>query len=1545
MKIYNPIKLYFFICILLSIKVFANPNFDVKTPIDFYNELYSPIQDPPVEKEIAIARGALSVVENKNGYSNTINPSELTELPIGVKEVMDNVEYAIVVTKAKFTPEYALINVYARIITPQQGVDGGKKELYFGAEDVKLSYQGKIIGDAKLSLLGNQHIGFNGNEWLITLEGGYINKEGGGNSVNENTYVVIDCDGIKELALKGNVQISRNVLVPVDLSSGDIIEDDKIRVRGDFAVKATSWNDLLVKVSISPFAITKQTQKTNQGYFTFYANNAILDMSDLRSDPGIVFPEYYYTHGYLIDGAESWRGFYVESLHIGLPKEFKTEKQRVAPISFEAHHLIIDGYGVSGQFAANNIFPLKEGITSEKNAWSYSLDQIGLNLAASKIVGANINGQIQLPIQNTEKNATNNLGTLAYEGYITEDEYLLAVSVQEKLDFSLWSAKASILPGSYLELLVRNREFLPKAVLSGSLDINANKNPDKNNTVGQNDSNFKGIVFERLTLQTKGPIMTVDYFGTRGAYQIGNFPVTINEIALQLTENQVSLGMDITVGLQDKGFAARGGFFINGLIEKNTIRQRWRYNGFQMTKLGLYNVDIGVATVNGELEFMHDDPLYGKGFKAKLSVTNIPALRGGIISMNAIFGRSTFRYWGIEGMADRLKISTGTFSISGFAGGIFYRMLPNGELNKNYDNKAVVFTPEESVGVAVRAAVFGYVGHPKTFSLMTSFNVSTNKNGGLRNIGFVGEAQVMEDLTLAMVNPLQGLKDKLQETMVGRFATKMALGLMDNKYLNSFLDVTDEVDEYYPIKVATLKNSLSAKLAMDYDFNNKIFHANLDVYVNVANGMVKGIGAEGRAGWAVLHIAPDEWYMHIGTPTDMIGLKVGVGNFYVQSSSYFMVGDRIPGSPPPPVEVAQILGLKQGDLDYMKNLNDLGDGKGFAFGTHFKFDTGDMNALFLYARFAAGFGADIMLKDYGEAVCTNRGGKQIGINGWYANGQAYVYLQGELGIKIKLFFIRKKIPIIKAGAAALLQARGPNPFWMRGYLGGNYNLLGGLIKGKFRFKLEFGEECKLENESILGGMKIITDVTPKKADTNVDVFAIPQATFALTVNEPIVIPEDDGDHTYKIIIDKFTIVDEAGKEIVGKIDYEASDRANFISEDILPPNKKLKAIVTVSFMEKKGGIYQVMMENGKKAIETEEREFTTGSAPNVIPLHNIQYAYPVVDQNYYYKKESNKGYIKLKRGQDYLFDDPNWTTKTVLKTTDDKSLETNFVYDQATNEVQFEMPELKNKSTYTLGIIAKSLKGNTTNDSSTTTSISTQGEDEEGSSIETETTIKKAEKLSKDGEIERLSFAFGTSQYNTLQEKLKRLKFNHYWEKVSSDIVMLQNGVTNGNESFDLSELVGTRYTDNKPLLQVSALMDDAFAQKFKTLFYNNYPVEHLTLDRSGDEIGIPPIKAIPIFSSYLMYLENNENNAFLTNYLPYKYDLFRYYKNDWYELVTKASSNYLSVPVQRRPAKINDLIGSSYGIIPKGKYPIQMIYLMPGNKTGTEYQVNFENK
>ena len=103
---------------------------------DFFQEYLgrvSKYKPPSEDKETGKAIGAFEELDQSGNYAYSINPNELTTLPVGLRENKGNVEYSIVVTKAKFTPEYALINVYARVITPQQGIEGGQQKLYFGA--------------------------------------------------------------------------------------------------------------------------------------------------------------------------------------------------------------------------------------------------------------------------------------------------------------------------------------------------------------------------------------------------------------------------------------------------------------------------------------------------------------------------------------------------------------------------------------------------------------------------------------------------------------------------------------------------------------------------------------------------------------------------------------------------------------------------------------------------------------------------------------------------------------------------------------------------------------------------------------------------------------------------------------------------------------------------------------------------------------------------------------------------------------------------------------------------------------------------------------------------------------------------------------------------------------------------------------------------------------------------------------------------------------------------------------------------------------------
>ena len=69
----------------------------------------------------------------------------------------------------------------------------------------------------------------------------------------------------------------------------------------------------------------------------------------------------------------------------------------------------------------------------------------------------------------------------------------------------------------------------------------------------------------------------------------------------------------------------------------------------------------------------------------------------------------------------------------------------------------------------------------------------------------------------------------------------------------------------------------------------------------------------------------------MGTPTDRFGLKV---LNLAQLDAYFVMGTKIPASPPPPAKVSEILGGV--DLDYMANENAIGEGKGIGFGQDYK---------------------------------------------------------------------------------------------------------------------------------------------------------------------------------------------------------------------------------------------------------------------------------------------------------------------------------------------------------------------------------------------------------------------------------------------------------------------------------------------------------------------------------------------------------------------------------------------------------------------------------
>ena len=855
-----------------------------------------------------------------------------------------------------------------------------------------------------------------------------------------------------------------------------------------------------------------------------------------------------------------------------------------------------------------------------------------------------------------------------------------------------------------------------------------------------------------------------------------------------------------------------------------------------------------------------------------------------------------------------------------------------------FSPSGLTYEPYQEGGLGLKALVSFAIGSDKAFNGEAAFEMLFNKNGGLDFSAIYGKGNILANIP-GMEN-IQNLVSKVSKSLENKAAF---LGLeTNNEKRSSFEKRFLPLAEKAIPTTADNKATIQFKTAIQFDIANQTTHGTLDVYINA--GFISGVGEGGRAGWAVFHKDPNDWYLHIGTPDDRIGTKMGVAGVSLRTTSYLMTGTKLPASPPPPANVASILGVEAQELNYMRDENALANAGGFAFGSDLSIDTGDLSFLIFYANFKAGVGYDIMLKNYGEAACRNTG-EQVGIDGWYANGQSYAYLQGELGVRVKLLFVNMRVPIISAGAAVLMQAKLPNPVWLRGYVGGEMNVLGGLIKGKFNFKVTIGEQCDFGGAAgAFEGMKLIADVSPKNNSNDVDVFAVPQATFSMKVNEPFEIPEDNGKSTYRVVLEKFNVLDDKNQQVKGRLEWShLKDRANFIPEDILPPQKKFKVQVEVSFQKQEGGIFRPITQNGQVAKELEERTFTTGTAPNYIPLQNIEYAYPVVSQKFFLKDEFEQGYVKLKQGQDYLFEGNQWENGVkIIDNQTHKAQEVAFVYNNDANEITFAMPKIQTKSAYKVSFFSKLVKTNAKDEKREVTE-NVKRTQEEGNDYEV--LQKQAQSLSKDGEIERLVYDFSTSKYKTFNEKIKAIKVSYYNFIIHySDVISLANNLQK-SEPFEVVDLVGNEYSKKKPLIAVEATLQDAyFKQYINPTLYSQLPIAgKYQLRRDTKEWGQIPSKAISIDNHYLTSVQNEIFSQGVDNYFPYQYDLALAYKMDFVDIINQIS-NDVSKGMVSFSSPAHQFLKNTFTPMRKGDYYIKLTYTLPGDKKSSEALQMFKN-
>ena len=1111
----------------------------------------------------------------------------------------------------------------------------------------------------------------------------------------------------------------------------------------------------------------------------------------------------------------------------------------------------------------------------DASGWPFSVDRIDIGITQNKLTGGSLGGAIGVPFLGSDT-----LGYLAQiESTKTGLQYNFTVITNTTKTFNMpFGGTVMLDKGCQFEMKAGNGKFIPSAILNGTLSVQKEL------------VNLEKLRFEGLRLSAESPYISGGTFSSTASVgiKLSGFDVGINNISLSFLSGRSSLGFDVKLSLMnksEKGISASTRFFVNASVEatpdvsgSSYSRQKWRYDGTIVQKIYVKG-SVSIFSINGGIDLLKDDPVYGNGFHGQVGLM-IDKILKDTAKVEVYFGtKANYKYWYAK-IDIPTNLPMGTITLSKLVGGAYSNME-----RKDFNDNKSEYVPKEDTGLGFMAGVGLYVKDKKLFSADALFEIAFNKNSGVKYIGFIGKGQFFSG------------------------------------------DVESGTNA-----------SVSASINMVFDNENDVFHANLKVYMNIANA-IKGIGPDGLMGESVIHCDPKDWYIYIGRPSSPLGVNV-LGMF--ESQSYFMAGTIIENMPLPPSEVASI--IQNIDMDFMKSESGVATGRGVAFGIRFKANAGvGKEKGFVYAYFNAGAGADIMLRNYGTVQCAGRSGP-IGIDGWYASGQGYAYLIGKIGVRVK----NSEFDIMSVAAALLLQAKMPNPTWFQGNIAARYSILGGLVKGKVNVGVTLGEECILiTNGNELAGIKLIGDIKPAGSSTDVDVFAAPQVSFNTNIDKEFgMVNVTDQYEVYRVRVDQFNLLTSDNQIIPGTIQWNnIQDLATLKLKNTLPGKQKLTASVKVHIEKKsKSGTWEVLSANS----EISESVFVTGDEPKSISDNNVAFSYPLKNQYNFYRNEYPKGYIKLGTGQRNLFlsetEGTRWDFIARFKNSTGGVVESPVTYNDAESTVYFDIPKTLGTSlAYDLTIVKKPSSGGAIDRNLQRSEISL-------------TTVNAADSLSLSSnqltgtisaETETIlhSYSFRTSTYSTFNEKLNSMynwKTQYGIDATRMSIIGIK---TTLNETFDKYEIEGRENSFN-PLISVEAqrgnLWIDSHVNPQLYELYGTIP--DIVLNRNTEILGLLPLKAMSVYNSGEKgYLLNGVQSSAKQGDIIIRYDLGHYVYTDFCELRNKAAAKYLGNA--NLPPQAYRLLAGNINDLSRGNYPFRINYSLPGLNlitTSREFNINY---
>jgi hypothetical protein len=1407
----------------------------------------------------------------------------------------------------------------------------GDKMLALGSNDICITPAG----------LGEEGKLFMAQDWEIIQEGGTRFALNGladaSGDTAKVTYAEWDCEGFECVNVRGSVEFPEDKLIRETESDGSAATGP---VTGNFSFKSCDGRNFLAQIDMDPFRVSGMSG------WGFRVEDAWLDFSDTENPTDFTLPDNYEDPSLSDPRFETtWTGFYLKLAEMHAPTSFKdnsvAERAGVA-----IHDLIIDGTGLTASIRAENLIDFNDG---NVKGWAFSLDAIELNILQNSFESGELNGGLGLPISSDRLDYSSTLS-------LTEEDdihYNFIVTPETGYRVSAWRAELNLAPESNITFEFNESEEASThltATLHGNFGLQADgidKVPGLN---------FTEIPFENLLLTTDEPYFDVgdsdienSIFGFASPQkEASGMPVTIEDINLVNQAGSITKpGLQFTTKLNlTQDIRANLTFAIYGDLTIPGAGEQFDFDYHETNLEAIYvHANLKSVEIDGNVLFYEDsskDGVYGD-----LSVT-LPI--GVTAEMEAEFGKSYedggFRYWYVYGLVtfpSGIDIFSG-FALYGLGGGVYHNMrepaedvirqpitVTGGSGDRNPEpvkqesskDPGSIYEPDKDTFLGIKVqAIMGVKGEEKAFNMDVILSVEVvNRTGGGSSLGSIsidGRGQVMTDI--------------------------------------------NEEDPSSPVEVE-----------VHIEFQNrpgeKFIDGSIGIKINLYN-LIYGCGADNAVVDAQFHadfsdpsgeVGEKQWWFWIGEmhPDRRACLKLDLKVVTATLQSYFMVGTNVPaGLPPLPPEVESLLGGDGGNGESYEDsggevttsantslrgdIDEFSPGKGFATGAHFHAGA-DITFIIVYASLDAWAGFDFnLVQQTGRCVET---GKRPGINGYYGQGQVYVALEGEVGIKVNLWFVKKKVPFLYLGAAAQMAGKLPDPNWFMGRVGLRYSVLGGLISGHTNLKVEFGQECTLMSDfNPFAGIEFIDRVEPEEGK-EVDIYTNPTAYFNLEINKTLAIPngeqsEDPGGITeYQPFIEDFTLTN---------LETGITDRGSYeLQKDGLVANYTIgKDLEGVSDYSSEITIraWELLRDGGRELVEipdtvvddepvgpwevweeTKEVEFTTLAEPTKLEEDQITYSYPVKRQHFFLQDETkeNEGVIKLENPVTGLFDNyldlnqdgedqenefyQDYYAKFInVKTGEVAETELNYDASGSTAARYITIPlpsELENDTFYALQLVARQRPEIVTTiampavfgeeaeeeEDDPFAIFQTGGiqgalqEDNYADPITPErmgygfgdeffaTTARVGKAIQKlpgndVGEREHLlySYYFGTSRYNTLEEKLDGVSFSPERHTFGSlDYFKLEGTLNEPFDTFDLNGLYKDGRQVLRPLVAVFTepsgsygdLMDDLYDvyDRLRRTSPFRLPMSELTGNSISELINIPiPLRRIS-YSGYGM--------------------------------------------------------------------------------------------